>query len=133
MAMIYADVLAGYSYCKPPSQQMCCLSLAEPLPLQRFEAWAKAFRAVNADSLADMSARSLRALVGFEAADLCDNGAEFVGTPLLEWFATCGELCISAASNKDAATGPNTAATCWSACAGRCLSCLRTSHGAPRR
>ena len=107
-------ILAGYSYSKPPSTQMCCLSLAEPLPLQHFEAWAKAFRAANADSLADMSARSLRALAGFEAAALGENGAEFVGTPLLEWFATCGELCISAASNKDAATGPNTAATCWS-------------------
>lgn len=107
-------IIAGYSYCKPPSTQMCCLSLAEPLPLYRFEAWAKAFRSVNADALADMSARALRAVGGFDDKALGENGADFVGTPLLEWFATCGELCISAALNKEVATGPNTAATCWS-------------------
>ena len=107
-------ILAGYSYCKPPSTQMCCLSLAEPLPLQRFEAWAKAFRAANADSLADMSARALRAVSTFDPKALGENGSDFVGTPLLDWFATCGELCITAALNKDVATGPNTAATCWS-------------------
>ena len=107
-------ILAGHSYCKPPSTQMCCLSLAEPLPLQRFEAWAKAFRVVNADALAALSARSLRAVRGLEDTELGENGRDFVGTPLLEWFATCGELCISAALNKDVATSPNIAATCWS-------------------
>ena len=99
-------IIAGYSYTRPPSKQMCCLSLAEPLPMPRFEAWAKAFRHFNADSLAAMSARALKAAAGLGPEDMGQNVPDFVGTPLLEWFGTCGEMCLSAETNKDVAT-------CW--------------------
>ena len=43
-------------------------------------------------------------MAGLGPEDMGQNGADFVGTPLLEWFATCGEMCLSAATNKDVAT-----------------------------
>ncbi len=100
-------ILAGYSHTPPATKQMCNLSLASPLPLERFGAWAAAFRAVNADSLAELESQAKRAVSRMNPKEIGDNGQHFVDTPLLEWFATCGELCLSAPVGSDVAT-------CWS-------------------
>ena len=98
-------VMAGFSYAQPPTKQMCCLSLDKPLPLPRFETWAKAFRAVNTDSFSTMEARARQAVGKLAPEELGDNGQHFLGSCMPDWFGTCGELCVSAALNSDGVTG----------------------------
>jgi len=98
-------ICGGYFGDKPSTSQLCNLALDRPVPVARLQWWAKAFRAVNADAFASMQAAALRVATGLTEEELGDNGAHFVSTTWENWVATCGELCITAATNSDG--------SCW--------------------
>jgi len=98
-------ICSGFLGNKPPTSQLCNLALDRPVPLARLQWWAKAFKAVNADAFASLQAAALRVATGLTEKELGDNGAHFVATTWENWVATCGELCITAATNSDG--------SCW--------------------
>lgn len=86
------------------SGKMCGLSLARPLPLARMEAWLRAFRLANGPQFASLQAQAVADLRCMAPLELGENGSHFLATPFSEWFATCGELCITAATNSGGTT-----------------------------
>ena len=72
--------------------KMCGLSLAEPLPLPRLQAWREAFLAVNAGTFEALEASAKAATRRLSPEDRGSNGDKFLELPFPQWFASCGEL-----------------------------------------
>jgi hypothetical protein len=92
-------ILAG-SLSQCSSSKMCALSVQAPLPLPRLVAWFAAFRAVNAQALAELNSAAKVAVRKLAVGDVAQNGDHFLQTDFDEWFLTCGELCITKAGDK---------------------------------
>jgi hypothetical protein len=83
------------------STSMCGLDLGLPLPLPRFQAWLRAFKAVNVQALRALEASSRLKALETRERYRGPNGVHFLRTPLDQWFAVCGELNITKAINED--------------------------------
>ena len=88
-------ILAGALDKRCGSGSMCGLSLANVLPLPRLRAWRAAFMAINAEALAKMVALARDSVRRLPSASRGRNGDEFLEMELSDWFASCGELCIT--------------------------------------
>ncbi len=82
------------------SGSMCGLSLKEPLPLPRLQAWFEAFKFRNALALQSLEASCRAAVLKLPEQERGENGEHLLKTPFREWFLTCGELAITRASGR---------------------------------
>jgi hypothetical protein len=83
------------------SGSMCGLDLSRPLPLPRLQAWLEAFKALNAPTLERMDKEVRLAVLNVRERNRGPNGKHMLATPFRQWFLTRGELCITAAIDKD--------------------------------
>ncbi len=95
-------VKAGYAGPRGMASSSCCaLELSKPLPIPRFQAWLAAFMVVNRGALEAFRVAGKRRLYRLTEETRGKNGAQFMELKADDWFANCGELCISVPKNAD--------------------------------
>ena len=89
-------VKSGFLGPHGPSSSACCnLSLEKPLPIQRFQEWFEAFLRVNRGALEALRLAGKRRLYRLSEETRGRNGEHFMSLTAEQWFANCGELCVT--------------------------------------
>ena len=76
------------------SKTMCQLDLTGGFAAARLQAWLAAWRSANEGALKAMVGSSQKAVSALGEEDIGNNGHHMLDTPWVEWFCSCGELCI---------------------------------------
>ena len=89
-------VKSGFMGLLGPSSSACCnLSLDKPLPILRSQTWFEAFCTVNRGVLEALRVAGKRRLYRLSEENRGRNGNHFMALTAEQWFAKCGELCVT--------------------------------------
>jgi hypothetical protein len=95
-------IMAGHMGPRGNQNATCCvLSLAEPLPLRRLQAWFEAFLVKNRESLDALRLRGKNLLYRLSEEERGPNGNHFMSLDVDEWFGNCAELVVLMPSRPD--------------------------------
>jgi hypothetical protein len=95
-------IMSGHMGPRGNENASCCdLSLKEPLPLRRLQAWFEAFLVKNKESLDAFRLRGKHLLYRLPEEERGPNGNHFMSLDVEEWFGNCAELVVLMPSRPD--------------------------------